>query len=140
MEKEQLIQSVIENLAKCQRPAIKDGWKALGLSHAQAGMLYLLHYHSQVSVKEAAEFLGISKSAATQLLDPLADKGLVRRHNDPSDRRVIRLSLTAKGTQALKKMAKHKYAGLRSAMEKLSSQELEQFNRLCRKMAGGSGQ
>lgn len=136
MEKEQLIQSVIENMAKCQRPAIKYGWKEIGLSHAQMGMLYLLHYHPEASVKEAADFLGISKSAATQLLDPLADKGLIERQNDPSDRRIVRLSLTGKGGQALKKMAKHKYAGLRSAMEALSQEELRQLNHLYKKMAG----
>ncbi len=139
MDKEQLIQSIIENMAKCQRPAIKHGWKELGLSHAQMGMLYLLHYHPQTSVKEAADFLGISKSAATQLLDPLADKNLVQRQDDPKDRRIVRLSLTAKGSQELKKMAKHKYAGLRTAMGNLSSQELEQLNRLYKKMTGDIG-
>ena len=136
MDKEQLIQSIIENMAKCQRPAIKSSWKEFGLSHAQMGMLYLLHYHSQVSVKETADFLGISKSAATQLLDPLTDKGLVKRQDDPKDRRIVRLSLTVKGTQVLKKMAKHKYAGLRSAMGSLSCQELEQLNRIYQKMTG----
>lgn len=136
MNKEQLVQTVIENLAKCQRPAIKSGWKELGLSHAQGGMLYLLYYHAGSNVKDAADFLGISKSAATQLLDPLDDNGFIRRQTDPKDQRVVRLSLTAKGKQALKKMAKHKYAGLRSAMENLSEEELRNLVRLSRKMTG----
>lgn len=137
MDKEELIQAIIENMAKCQRPAIKSGWKELGLSHAQTGMLYLLYYHDQSSVNEAADFLGISKSAATQLLGPLADKGLVVRQNDKNDRRIVRLGLTAKGRQALKKLAKHKYAGLRSAMEELSGEELRQLSALYQRMTAG---
>jgi MarR family transcriptional regulator, organic hydroperoxide resistance regulator len=134
MDKEELIQGIVENLAKCQRPALNAGWKALGLSHAQMSMLYLLFYHAQSNVKEIADFLGISKSAVSQLLDPMVDKGLVSRHNDLKDRRIVRISLTAKGKQTLKKLAKYKFAGLRSALQNLDQKELAELYRLHKKM------
>lgn len=137
MDKEALIQDVVESLARCQRPSIKAGWKKLGLSHAQLGMLYMLFYHKESSPKDLSEFLGVSKSAVTQLLDPLVDKGLVRRQNDPKDRRIVRLSLTPKGSQTLKKLSHYKYAGLRAALETLNGKELTELKRICKKMAAG---
>jgi DNA-binding MarR family transcriptional regulator len=137
MNREELIQRIIESLAKCQRPALNSSWKELGLSHAQTGMLYLLFYHNDTSVKQAADFLGITKSAVTQLMDPLVAKGLVVRKNDPKDRRIVRLNLTPEGTKTLKKLAKYKFAGLRSALENLDASELEQLYKLHQKMAGG---
>lgn len=137
MDREELVQGIIENLAKCQRPAMKAGWKQLGLSHAQMSMLYLIYYHKKSSVKEAADFLGITKSAITQLMDPLVDKGLVSRTPDPKDRRIVRLSLTAKGSHLLSKLAKFKFAGLRTALENLSDQELNQLDKLHKKMTAG---
>lgn len=136
MNKEELIQSIIEYLHKCQRPGLNASWKDFGLSHAQVGMLYLLHYHDGASVKQAADYLGVTKSAATQLLDPLAHKGLVSRNNDPLDRRVVRLQLTNKGKAVLKKLAKNKFAGLRAALENLTDAELKQLLKLNKKMAG----
>jgi DNA-binding MarR family transcriptional regulator len=135
MPKEELIQSIIENLAKCQRPGLNAAWKSLDLSQAQASVLYLLFYHEQASMKEVAEFLGISKSAVTQLLEPLVDKGFVKRQNDQNDRRIVRLNLTPKGSEVLKRLGKYKFAGLRSALENLSDQELEVLRKLHQKMA-----
>jgi DNA-binding MarR family transcriptional regulator len=138
MNREQRIQSIIENLAKCQRPALTAVRKASGLSHAQLGMLYLLFYHKQASVKETADYLGVTKSAVTQLADPLADKGLVVRHSDPQDRRIVRMSLTSAGAQELKKLAKRKFDGIRSAIDNLEDKEIEQLQDLLQKATLGA--
>lgn len=135
MKREDLIQQIVESLARCQRPAGPTAWKTLGLSHAQMGMLFMLRYHRQPSSKQIAEFLGVSKSAVSQLLDPLVDKGLVKRQNDPKDRRIIRLSLTPKGLQTLKKLHRLKFAGVRSALYSLGAKELNQLADLHSKVA-----
>lgn len=134
MGKAELIQEIIENLAKCQRPAFNSGWKATGLSHAQLGMLYMIFYHSEVSPKDIADFLGVSKSAVTQLMEPLVDKDLVNRRNDSRDRRIVRLSLSAKGKKFLGQLNKYKYAGIRSALGTLDTKDLEQLSALHQKM------
>lgn len=135
MVKEELIQSIIENMARCQRPGLNSSWKELGLSHAQVSMLYLVAYHKQASVKQVAEYLGITKSAVSQLMDPLAQKGYVSRQPDAADRRIIRLSLTSQGRSLLTKLAKHKFAGLRSALETLNPGELDALHKIYTKMA-----
>jgi DNA-binding MarR family transcriptional regulator len=137
MNKAELIQEIIENLAKCQRPAFNSGWKATGLSHAQLGMLYMIFYHREVSPKDIADYLGVSKSAVTQLMEPLVDKELVSRRNDIHDRRVVRLSLSAKGQKFLHQLNKYKYAGIRSALDSLDTKDLEQLNTLHQKMLIG---
>lgn len=137
MVKEELIQSIIESAYKIQRPALNVSWKECGLSHAQVSMLYLLLYRDGASVKDISEHLGVTKSAITQLLDPLVDKDLVRRQPDPKDRRIVHLHLTAQGKAMLKKLAKYKFAGLRAALENLTNQELRQLQKLHKKMADG---
>jgi DNA-binding MarR family transcriptional regulator len=136
MKREEQIQSIIENLARCQRPALGAAWKYLGLSHAQVGMLHLLYHHNLASVKETADYLGVTKSAVTQLADPLVEKGLVARRSDADDRRIVRMSLTQPGAQELKKLAKFKFDGLRAAIESLDDKEIESLRRLVRKAAG----
>lgn len=138
MSKDDLIQTVIETLVKVQRPAISASWKEVGLSHAQVSLLYLIHYHQGSNVKQVSEHLGITKSAVSQLADPLEETGYVRRQQDEADRRVIRLHLTAKGTALLKKLSKHKFAGLRSALESLSEDDLETLRDIYKKMAGST--
>lgn len=134
MSREDLIQSIIENLGKIQRPGLTNRWKEFGLSHAQVGMLHLLFHHDHCSVKEAADFLGISKSAVTQLLDPLEAKGLLRRSNDIKDRRIVRLDLTDKGKKALKELMKHKLDAIREAIGRLSDDEIKSLHEISQKM------
>ncbi len=137
MKREDLIQEVVESLARCQRLQGPTAWKALGVSHAQVGMLFMLFHHREANVKQISEYLGITKSAVTQLLDPLVDKKLVNRQDDPKDRRFVRLSLTNDGLRLLKKLNKLKFAGVRSAIDSLNTKELSQLADLHRKMVVG---
>lgn len=138
MPRETQIQTIIETLARMHRPMSKDNFKHAGLSHAQVGMLYLLAYHKDSSVKEAADFLGITKSAVTQLADPLDEKGLITRQPDPADRRIVRLSLTPNGLQLLKKLARHKFDTLRAAINSLDDKEVEALCSLLKKALGNT--
>lgn len=134
MSREELVQEIVENLSRCQRPSRQNAWRQLGLSRAQAGMLFMIAHHKKLQVKQIADFLGITKSAASQLLEPLSQKGLVRRQVDPQDRRIAHFYLTEAGVKHLKKIHKLKYAGLRSRLEKLSGAELRQLADLSRKL------
>jgi DNA-binding MarR family transcriptional regulator len=138
MSREDLIQGIVENMARCQRPANFSSWQKIGLSHAQIGLLYMLLYHQSLQAKQAAEYLGVSKSAVSQLLEPLVEKKLIERQPDPKDRRIVMLSLSAKGRQAMKNISKHKFAGFRSRLENLSDKELAQLAGLAGKLGQSS--
>ena len=135
MKREDLIQDIIETMARCQRPAGFSNWTKIGLSHAQTGMLFMLSYHKHLQIKQIAEYLGISKSAASQMVESLAKKELVSRTIDPKDRRIAYISLTDRGRQVFKKMHKLKFAGLRSRLDSLSTNELNTLSDLAHKMA-----
>jgi DNA-binding MarR family transcriptional regulator len=108
-------------------------WRKIGLSHSQIGMLFMIHHHREANVKKISEHLGVTKSAITQLLDPLVTNGFIERQNDVSDRRIVRFSLTGKGKKVLKEINKLKFSGLRSALDNLSDKELEQLAKLHQK-------
>jgi len=138
MKREDLIQEIVENMARCQRPANFSGWRDIGLSHSQIGMLFMLHFYKHLRVKQVADNLGVSNSAASQMLDSLADKGLVDRQPDQTDRRIVRFSLSPKGGQVFKKIHKLKSAGLRMRLDALTTEELDQLARLSAKIAAVS--
>lgn len=135
MKREDLIQEIVENMARCQRPANFTGWQDIGLSHSQIGMLFMMHFYKHLRVKQVADNLGVTKSAASQMLDSLTNKGLVVRQTDEKDRRVIRFSLSAKGSQVFKKIHKLKSAGLRMRLDALTTEELDLLAKLSHKMA-----
>lgn len=134
MNREEIVQEIIENMTRCQRKPDASGWRHVGLSHAQVSMLFMLFYHPEANVKQISEHLGITKSAVTQVMDPLVDKDLVNRQNDPNDRRIVRLSLTPGGKKILKEVHKLKFAGMRAALSGLNNKELEQMAALYKKM------
>jgi DNA-binding MarR family transcriptional regulator len=135
MKREELIQEIVENLARCQKIPSAAGWQKIGLPRAQVSMLFMLLHHPGASVKQIAEFVGITKSAVTQLMDPLVQKKLVTRQNDAKDRRIVRLSITSEGKKVIKEVNKLKFAGMRTALGALSGQDLKQLAAIYRKMA-----
>ena len=138
MTREDTIQEVIERLARLQRPAEHGAWNVLGQSHAQVGMMYMLFYHKDASMKQIASYLDVTQSAVTQLIEPLLTRGMVERRTDLKDRRVARLGLTSKGLGVLKKFKKLKTEGLRTALNSLADADLDNLAVLTRKMAAGS--
>lgn len=135
MNRAEQIQEVIESIGRCQRTISPVAWQKSGLSRAQVGMLYMLHYHQGSSMKFLAKHLDISKSAVTQLVEPLIEKDLVSRQTDPKDRRTAILALSIKGRKTITKFNQIKSQGIRSALATLSDKELINLSRLHQKMA-----
>lgn len=74
------------------------------LTLAQVAALHLLQLEGTLRVLELAERLELSASAASRMIDALAERGLVHREEDPADRRARVLSLTAKGQELAGRM------------------------------------
>ncbi len=68
-----------------------------GLTYVQFSVLMRLHHGGHCGVSEIGEQFGVSRAAASQMVDRLVQMGLVDRQEDPNDRRVRRLTLTEKG-------------------------------------------
>ncbi|OOM82434.1 transcriptional regulator SlyA [Clostridium puniceum] len=63
-------------------------------------IFYLIHYNSS-PISQIADNLGISKPNMTPIIDNLINYGLVKRYNDPNDRRILRIELTKKAYDLL---------------------------------------
>jgi DNA-binding MarR family transcriptional regulator len=69
-----------------------------GLSFSHVSVLMRLYHHrGEGSISEVGGHLGVTKAAASQTVDRLVQSGLIERREDPVDRRIKRLALTAKG-------------------------------------------
>jgi DNA-binding MarR family transcriptional regulator len=71
--------------------------RAHGLSMPQAGLLMRLYHGGGCEVHAIGSHMDISSAAASQLVDHLAQGGLVVRTEKPDDRRVRQITITAKG-------------------------------------------
>ncbi|WP_051791613.1 MarR family winged helix-turn-helix transcriptional regulator [Amycolatopsis jejuensis] len=69
-----------------------------GLNPTALTTLATLHLDGPQSPSELAAPLEITTASMTELLDKLTDLGLITRQPHPSDRRMLRIELTAAGT------------------------------------------
>lgn len=92
--------------------------------------LWVLEHLSRASdrpMNELARFLGISRPAATGLADRLIAQGLVRRREDPRDRRVVRVNLTPKGRKIQANLWEQKRRMLVEVFGKISPPDRAQY-------------
>lgn len=71
-------------------------------------------------VGELADTFGVSVPSMSRAVDALVKKKLVTRLEDPEDRRVRRVAITAKGTQLVDTLLVVRQAGLEAFAESLS--------------------
>lgn len=79
------------------RRRIEQAMAEHDLTAAQWGPLWLLRREGPRTMQEVARELDVDTGATTRLVARLVAKGLIRRTRLPSDRRVVRLSLTPAG-------------------------------------------
>jgi DNA-binding MarR family transcriptional regulator len=83
-------------------------FKPHGLSAAQFNVLNLLAGAGEgegLSQRQLADLLVVDRSNVTGLIDRMETAGWVRRADDPADRRVYRVRLTAAGRKLREKVA-----------------------------------
>jgi len=85
-----------ELLANCQEKQERIAQK-LNLTTSEFRCLKAFDADSQMPIKDIAGKMGLTSSRLTRIIDSMENKGLVRRIPDKTDRRVILVSLTAKG-------------------------------------------
>ena len=96
-----------------------------GLTFAQMKVLVDLEKPGEDArtVTSLAEDLGVSAASASRAADGLFRKKLVTRVEDPDDRRVRRLALTAKGSELAARIISARLAGLEEFVASLDPGE-----------------
>lgn len=72
-----------------------------GLTMGQFGAMFHIYHKGACGVSDIGNDLGVSNSAASQMLERLVQLELISRSEDPSDRRGKLIGLTDKGRQIL---------------------------------------
>ena len=95
-----------------------------GVSMTHMHVLWLLEHHGDMPMSRMAEFLDVSDSNATGIIDRMEERGLVERVRVPDDRRVVLLRLAARGTQALDETEALKQDRLQAILAHLDAGQL----------------
>ncbi|BAN36233.1 MarR family transcriptional regulator [Sulfuricella denitrificans skB26] len=96
-----------------------------GLSGSQLWALWQISAQPGLRVTKLAEAQHIHPSTASNLLDKLESRGLVRRERNDTDSRVVRLYLTDPGLELAKSIPGPMQGRLRSALREVPAPVLE---------------
>lgn len=110
------------------------------LSPSQFNLLNVLrHQPAGRSQSELSRLLIMHRSNATGLVDRLERRGLVRRLDDPHDRRVYRVILTPDGDQLLDEILPHYYAAAERVWAILPDERVDPLVRELQELARQAG-
>jgi len=105
-----------------------------GLTITQFGVLEALHHLGPLCQSELAEKLLKSGGNLTLVVDNLEKAGYVLRERDAADRRFVVVKLTEKGHNFIGILFPKVVANVTREMSALSSTELADLGRLCKKI------
>jgi MarR family 2-MHQ and catechol resistance regulon transcriptional repressor len=105
-----------------------------GITVTQFGVLESLFHIGPLCQGELAEKLLRSGGNLTLVVDNLEKAGYVVRERDPADRRFVVVKLTDKGTKFIAELFPKVVANVSREMNRLSSTELLDLGRLCKKV------
>lgn len=91
-------------IIRAEKAVVRELTRALApldLKLAQLDAMMNLYRHPGQSQHDLARRLLVGRSNITMLLPQLEQQGLIRRDNDPNDKRIIRLTLTDAGEALL---------------------------------------
>ena len=124
-ERDRLIDEIVGGEARLQKFLLADRSNPLlsvSLTIQQLKALLILSFLGSASGHELAEGLGVGLASVTGIVDRLGAQGLVRRAEDPRDRRVRRVYASQKGKELAERVLS---AGLERRRRLLSRLDLE---------------
>jgi DNA-binding MarR family transcriptional regulator len=120
---EELRESFRGTMAAIRRLRGRETHRAGELSFAQYSLLFCLA-DSELSAGALAGAAALSPATVTQLLDGLEAAGLVARARSQRDKRVVLVSLTARGRSVLAERRENFERVWRAALEEFDAREL----------------
>jgi DNA-binding MarR family transcriptional regulator len=103
--------------------------KDKGLTMAQFGAMIHIYHKGGCGVSDIGSDLGVTNSAASQMLERLVQLKLITRSEDPSDRRVKQIVLTDKGRQILQEGSAANRNWLEDLARSMTADEQEQVRK-----------
>ncbi|WP_312641936.1 MarR family transcriptional regulator [Hydrogenoanaerobacterium sp.] len=100
-----LVEEMLTTFAQMKRLSLSKTRRTDLLKHGERAVLFCVQGSKEKEMKstDIATALGVAAPGITPILNRLEKKGYIRRSADSKDRRVIIISLTEPGKQALEK-------------------------------------
>ena len=121
---EQVARSFKRAMAAVRRLRGRETRRPGELTDAQYSLLFCLRDQSRMSVRDLANAADLSPASVTEMLDGLAEAGLVERNRSDRDRRVVLTSLTDSGRGLVEQRRARFEPRFRAALEPFSEDEL----------------
>ena len=118
---------VVGRFRRQLRRSAGRGFDATGLTQSQAELLRLVGRRPGISVREAAEDLGLVPNTASTLVSKLAADGLLIRVADADDRRIGRLRLTVPAQRIADRSRAARRATLAGVLEDLDAEQTDRL-------------
>lgn len=143
--RKQYIEGITEDMQIIRRKLVAQ-WSAkpyklgddknlrIKITSSQWSALAIVMRHEKINITELAEMLGVTASAATQLVDQLVVKGYLVREDKVSDRRTLSLSLSNLCKKKISEMRAKHTDQFKYMFDVLSDKELEQYDSLNKKI------
>lgn len=120
---------VVGRFRRQLRRCTGGGFDRTGLTQSQAELLRLVGRRPDISVREAADELGLAANTASTLVSRLAAENLLTRTADSADRRVSRLRLTDAAQEIADRSRRARRAALAGALETLDSAQIDDLTK-----------
>lgn len=118
------------DLFRAMKHEMKPSSSITNLTLVQLNALIFLGDNKDAHVSDVASYFGIAIPTATVLLDRLTSLGLVQRVPDKTDRRVIGVVLTKKGSKLLSRAMKERESMFKKVFARLSTKDKNDFLRI----------
>lgn len=104
------------------------------ITKPQMYLLFAISKRGSCKLTQLAEMMDVKPSAITVMIDRLEKQDLVKRVNDPTDRRSILVELTPLSSQVLEAARKKRNEMMKNYLSRLEPEECNQFIRLLEKI------
>lgn len=108
------------------------------LSIGKFTLLMQLFTGDGLTPSECATRSGVTRATITGLLDGLERDGLLERHSNPGDRRMLKIHLTDQGRTLLEQMLPDHFCRVTGLMAHLTSTEKQTLIQLLQKLQAGT--
>ncbi len=131
------IQEMFEGFMSLQKAlgTRKDSFfQKYDLNRSQVHILYAIAQGKELTVKDVASKMGITSSAATQMIEGLVIAGFIQRSHDKKDRRIVHINFSDNGKKKFETFKKNHMERIAKTFETISDKELDAMITIPRKV------
>jgi len=128
----QVMPVIIKEFARRQANELYKGKITL----PQFLILDFLHRQDESKMSALARFMGVTTAAMTGIVDRLVRDGFAVRENQPEDRRIIKVKLTPKGAELVKKVNVQRRQMIIKIFGRISQRDRQEYLRILMQIKG----